>query len=383
MKILIVKLSSLGDVLHNLPIVWDLRAKYPNAQIDWVVEEGYVDLLQPLQTKESFKGIDTVIALSLRRWKTSLKKGEFVKSISEYLEFKRVLQKNTYDLVIETQGLIKSAFVARLAKRSQRGKIFGLGNQTEFSGYEPLAKKFYTDLVEVPLRCHAVDRSRSVTAIALGLPVPDCQANPPKFYPSTYVEDLKSKQLSAFINERDVGFDLSRPYVLCFHSTARESKRWGDEKWVEIGQYLLTQGLQVIFPWGNAQEKELSLKLAAQINLSNAADESAQLEECVESKEYFKSKACVKSIAIVPNRFSVRDAFLLIAGARLTIGVDTGLTHLSAILNQPTIELYCDSPKWKTQGYWSPLIENLGDRGQPPEVDEVIASIKRLLEFPC
>ena len=68
-KILLVKLSSLGDVLHNLPIVWDLRARLPNAQIDWVVEEGYVHLLEPLLTRDGFKGIDHIIPFSLRRWK--------------------------------------------------------------------------------------------------------------------------------------------------------------------------------------------------------------------------------------------------------------------------------------------------------------------------
>ena len=71
-KILLVKLSSLGDVLHNLPIVWDLRQRLPNAQIDWVVEEGYVHLLKPLLSKEGFRGIDRIIPFGLRRWKKDL-----------------------------------------------------------------------------------------------------------------------------------------------------------------------------------------------------------------------------------------------------------------------------------------------------------------------
>ncbi len=83
----------------------------------------------------------------------------------------------------------------------------------------------------------------------------------------------------------------------------------------------------------------------------------------------------VGSKAIVPSAFSIADAFGLVAGAKMTIGVDTGLTHLSAILGRPTIELYCDSPRWKTEGYWSPNIHNLGDKGQPPTVEEVLALI--------
>ena len=98
MKILIVKLSSLGDVLHNLPIIWDLRAKYPVAQIDWVVEEGYVDLLLPLISTLQFKGIDRIIPVAFRRWKKALKRGEFIESIQDYIAFKANLQTTHYDL---------------------------------------------------------------------------------------------------------------------------------------------------------------------------------------------------------------------------------------------------------------------------------------------
>jgi heptosyltransferase-1 len=117
MKILIVKLSSLGDVLHNLPIVWDLRARYPDAQIDWVVEEGYVGLLEPLKTTVSpaFAGIDRIIPLSFRRWKKALKRGEFIRSIQEYIAFKVDIATTSYDLIIETQGLLKSAWATHLA----------------------------------------------------------------------------------------------------------------------------------------------------------------------------------------------------------------------------------------------------------------------------
>jgi heptosyltransferase-1 len=72
-QILLVKLSSLGDVLHNLPIVWDLRKRLPHAQIDWIVEEGYVHLLEPLRTTEAFRGIDRIIPVAFRRWRNYCK----------------------------------------------------------------------------------------------------------------------------------------------------------------------------------------------------------------------------------------------------------------------------------------------------------------------
>lgn len=359
MKILIVKLSSLGDVLHNLPVVWDLRARYPEAQIDWVVEEAYVGLLEPLKTTSEFKGIDRIIPLAFRRWKKALKRGEFIRSIQEYISFQADLQTTAYDLVIETQGLLKSAWVTKLANPQKTARVFGLANQTEFSGYEPWARRFYTDAVQVPFHCHAVDRSRWVTASALDQPVPGREQSPPKFYPPAYAQSLVDDAKLGFASTRvDLGFDVTSPYVMCFHATAGKSKRWHDDAWIAVGKVLVAKGIQVILPWGNDQEKQISVQLAKKISGHASLDGSK---------------------AIVPNAFSIGEAFGLVAGAQMTIGVDTGLTHLSAILEMPTIELYCDSPRWKTEGYWSPKIHNLGDKGQPPSANEVLNAIDLIL----
>ena len=128
-KILLVKLSSLGDVLHNLPIVWDLRARLPNAQIDWVVEEAYVGLLTPLLTREGFRGVDRIIPFGLRRWKKNLFR---LQTWKEFFAFKKDLQVVSYDVIIETQGLLKSALVCALAHKSSDAVVSGLANATEF-----------------------------------------------------------------------------------------------------------------------------------------------------------------------------------------------------------------------------------------------------------
>ena len=358
MKILIVKLSSLGDVLHNLPIVWDLRTSYPEAQIDWVVEEGYVGLLEPLKTSPNFAGIDRIIPLAFRRWKKALKRGEFIQSIQEYITFKADIARTSYDLIIDTQGLLKSAWVTKLANLQKTASVFGLANQTEFSGYEPWARCFYTDGVQVPFQCHAVDRSRWVAASAMDIPVPDRVMMPPKFYPEAYVQSLVDAAKLGFASTRvDLGFDVTKPYVMCFHATAGAFKRWSDDHWIAVGKALVTKGIQAILPWGNDKEKAMSTQIAKKISGHPSLEGSK---------------------AIVPSAFSIADAFGLVAGAKMTIGVDTGLTHLSAILGRPTIELYCDSPRWKTEGYWSPKIFNLGDKGQSPSVEEVLTIINNL-----
>lgn len=328
-KILLVKLSSLGDVLHNLPIVWDIRVRFPEAQIDWVVEEGYVHLLTPLLSRDGFRGIDRIIPIGLRRWKKSLFS---LSSWKQFFAFKGVLQEAHYDIIIETQGLLKSALVCALAKKSPDAEVVGLANATEFSGYEPIVRNFYSKSVVVPFQCHAVDRSRYLICSALNLPMID-RAEKAQFYPASYLESIRHPLV--------VG--LEKPYVLFFHSTAREAKRWADVNWVDLGKKLAAQGYQVVLPWGSAAENTISHNMATQIPGS-----------------------------LVPNAFSIEEAFSVIANSALVVGVDTGLTHLSAVLNRPTVEIYCDSPRWKTEGYWSEKIRNVGDIQKPPTVDEVM-----------
>lgn len=337
-KILLVKLSSLGDVLHNLPLVWDLRSRLPNAQIDWVVEEAYVHLLNPLLTKEGFQGIDRIIPFGLRRWK---KHPFSLSTWKQFFEFKKRLQAVQYDYVIETQGLLKSAFVCALAQKSTKGVVAGLANATEFSGYEPLAKFFYGNQVQVPLQTHAVDRSRLVICSALNWPTIQ-RSDTPQFYGTQIHVDSSGLVLS----------ELKTPYVLFFHSTARQAKRWFNEAWVALGRELSVRGYQVVLPWGNSAEKMISAELAQQI-----------------------------PNALVPPAFSIEDAFKVIAGASLTVGVDTGLTHLAAVLGLPTVEIYCDSPRWKTEGYWSTHIRNIGDIGAPPDATQVINASVALLNY--
>ena len=335
-KILLVKLSSLGDVLHNLPIVWDIRARLPKAQIDWVVEEGYVHLLTPLLSSDGFRGIDRIIPFGLRRWK---KLAFSLRSWKQFFAFKKELQEVTYDVIIETQGLIKSALVCALANKSSDAMVAGLANATEFSGYESISRMFYSQSVQVPLRCHAVDRSRFVACSALDWPLID-RSEKAQFYPASFIE--------AFSDMAAIG--LHKPYVLFFHSTAREAKRWGNTHWIELGKTLASLNYQIVLPWGSGAERVISQELALQIPGS-----------------------------IVPNSFSIEEAFSVIANAALVVGVDTGLTHLAAVLNKSTVEIYCDSPRWKTEGYWSDKIQNVGDMQAPPTIYEVSKACLELL----
>ena len=343
-KILLVKLSSLGDVLHNIPIVWDLRKRLPDAQIDWIVEEAYVHLLEPLKTTETFKGIDRIVPVAFRRWRKNLFS---IRTWREFFAMRRLLQATSYDVLLETQGLLKSALVCALAKKSNNAVVAGLGNATEHSGYEPMARMFYTQSVHVPVKCHAIDRSRWVMCSAFDWPLINRNDEPPLFYPQAFVEQLPPLLIEGLKKIED---GTPAPYVVCFHSTARAAKRWPNEHWVELGKELSRQGYQVILPWGSESEMKVSALIASQVPR-----------------------------AIVSRAFTIDEAYSLVAHAALTIGVDTGLTHLSAVLGKPTVEIYCDSPRWKTEGYWSGVIANVGDMKAVPLVDEVVLAAQVVL----
>jgi heptosyltransferase-1 len=234
--------------------------------------------------------------------------------------------------------------VSALARKSAHGAVTGLANATLHSGYEPMARRFYDESVQVPLKCHAIDRSRWVMCSAMDWPLFDRRSEPPRFYPNEKIEGFSPLILEGMRLQPN---GKPAPYILCFHATARAAKRWPDADWVTLGRALSTQGYQLIFPWGSPDEMKTSAHLASQI-----------------------------PGAIVPRAFSIEEAYHLIAHTVLTIGVDTGLTHLSAVLGKPTIEIYCDSPRWKTEGYWSKLVTNLGDMKTPPSVGEVLQAIQ-------
>ncbi|CAH0133059.1 Lipopolysaccharide heptosyltransferase 1 [Massilia sp. Bi118] len=324
MKILLVRVSSLGDVLHNLPMVADILRHHPGAQIDWVVEEGYVSLvrLNPHVRK--------VIPFALRRWKKGLQD----KAVrAELRGFFRDLRAEQYDYVFDTQGLIKTGIIMAAARVRPGGQKVGMANGTEDSGYEGVSRIFHSRSIPVAPRTHAVQRGREVAAAALGYAID----SPPDF------------GLPAPDPARRPAWMPAGDYAVFFHGTARDAKKWAPADWIALGQALAP--LPVLLPWGSPKEKEEAERLAA--GLPNAS--------------------------VLP-RLSMMDAVELARHAALAVGVDTGLTHIAAAFVRPTVEIYADSPRWKTEGNWSPRIVNLGDTGHPPASGDVIRAAQRLLE---
>jgi heptosyltransferase-1 len=321
LKIAIVKVSSLGDVVHNMPVIADILRARPDAQIDWIVEEGFADLVRLV------RGVRRVIPVSLRRWRHHPFASQ---TRREWAACKQTLRQEHYDLVIDCQGLLKTAW---LASRAQ-GTVVGLANRTDGAGYEWPARYFYDKAIPIEKRTHVVQRSRQLVAAALGLPVPDDDPAHIDFGLDTGAGALALAQ---------VGMNLPLPYVVFVHASSRSDKQWPEAEWMALGEALVSRGASIVLPWGNEEEHLCSRRIAAEFG----------------------------DAALVPPKLSLPAVVGLLDGAAATVGVDTGLVHIAAALKRPTIELYNFSTSWRTGGFWSPKVVEFGSAGKPPHLLEV------------
>lgn len=242
--IVLIKTSSLGDVLHNLPVVTDIRKYLPDARIDWVVEENFAALpaLHP--------GVEHVIPVALRRWRRS-----WWHSRSEMKAFYRELRTRPYDLALDTQGLLKSALITRCVRAERCGHAWD-------SAREPLASLFYDRTYTIARDLHAVERNRQLAAAALG-------------YTAEGAPDYG-------IRTPDIALPWlpDAPYAVLLHATSRDDKLWDEQNWIALGERLHSAGLCAVLPWGNEKEKARSERLctaipgsvcAPRLNLNEAA----------------------------------------------------------------------------------------------------------------
>jgi heptosyltransferase-1 len=314
MRILLVKTSSLGDVIHNLPVAADLARQFPGVEIDWCVEEAFADIpkLSP--------AVRNVIPVAIRRWRKSLLG---TGTWGEIKQLRSRLKTEGYDAALDTQGLIKSAVITRQAP----GKRLGYNAD---SAREPLAARFYDSTFTVPRHLHAVERNRLLAGAAFGYTPPaalDYGISAPDFaapwLPPT-------------------------PIAVLLTATSRDDKLWAESSWIELGKALMARGLTPILPSGSPIERARAQRIAA---------------------------AIPGAIAAPP--LSIRDLAGLLGKAALAIGVDTGLAHLAAALRVPTIALYTATEPALTGVVGTGFACNLGGKGRPPTVAEVLSATEQ------
>jgi len=277
MKVLIIKTSSLGDVIHTLPALTDAGKAIPGIRFDWVVEQAFAEVptWHPL--------VDRVIPVSLRRWR---KRPWKAIRTGEWKNFRKQLRTEKYDLVLDAQGLIKSAFLAYFA----RGIRAGLDR---YSAWEPLATCVYQRKYAVNPDQHAVRRIRQLFAAALGYAVSTTTAD--------YGIDL-NKLINHTHQENDIIF---------LHGTTWRTKHWPESYWRQLAEIATKNGYRVKLPWGNITEHERAQRIAE--GLIN--------------------------VQVLP-KLNLTDIAKILASAKASVAVDTGLGHLAAALRVPTISLY-------------------------------------------
>ncbi len=318
LKLLIVKTSSLGDVIHNLPIIHDIRTHYPDAEIDWVVEESFADIpkLHP--------GVNRVIPVALRRWRKAI----FSKNTwSEISAAKRRIAQQPYDIILDTQGLIKSGLITSMSHGHKHGF-------DKNSAREPLASHFYNTPHPVARNQHAVARIRTLAALSFGYTMPT---------------DLPSYGIAA---SAQPDLSLNAPYIVGLHGTSRDSKLWPVTHWIELGTELAKLNLQLALPWASAAEFQRAQQIAGALN----------------------------NATVLPKQ-SIAQLATIISQARAAVGVDTGLSHLSVALSIPTVAIYTDTNPGLTgvyAGAHAPAT-NLGNINIIPEPLQVTDALKNIL----
>jgi heptosyltransferase I len=315
MRILLVKTSSLGDVVHNLPVASDIASAMPTVEIDWLVEEAYaaIPVLHP--------AVRRVVPIALRRWRTRWWRSETRAELAQFLNTLRAVE---YDAIVDTQGLIKSALAARAA----RGRRYGFDRS---SAREPLTF-LYDRTFNVPRDRHAVERNRNLAAQAL------------TYTPTAAVDYV--------IRAPQLRFDWLRTqrYAVLIHATSAPRKLWPEPHWTALGQALAAREVQVVLPWGTAAERMRSEHLAAAI-----------------------------PGAVTSPALSVAEIASLLAMALFTIGVDTGLTHLAAALGVPTVGIYTATDPSKTGLYGAARAVNVGGMGNAADVADVLRALASVM----
>ncbi|MDI1339304.1 lipopolysaccharide heptosyltransferase I [Polaromonas sp.] len=335
MKILLVKLSSLGDVVHTLPVVQDILAARPGAQIDWVVEKSFAPLLAPLLASGH---VQRVISCELRRWR---KAPLAAATRAEWGAFKKQLQAQPYDAVIDLQGLTKSAVVARLARLTPGGKRYALANQTEGSAYEAPTRWVADVAIALPPHIHAMQRGRELCARALGYtlsPVPDFGLKVP---PALMEHAQAAPETIAFV-----------------HGTSRPDKQWPLENWVTLGRQLIAQGYRIALPHGSTDELATSQAIAAALNVDDELGGSlasrgrgtgfagSQAQRPLGGQGSTRSDE--RGGAIVWPRLALDALTQHLAQCAGVIGVDSGLSHIAVALDLPHVQIYNFDTAWRT-----------------------------------
>jgi len=303
----------MGDVIHALPMAADLAAAQPQAQIDWLVEESFAAI--PAMNRH----VSRVRQVALRRWRHApLRRSTW----REIAAVRQAVEAARYDWVLDVQGLLKSAWMARWAAAPVAGPATD-------SARERVAAHFYTRPIRMPRGLHAVERCRRIGAAVFGYAI----STPPRF-------DLTPPPAPL----------LSGRYAVLLVNASRDTKLWPEPSWLEVERWLAECGLRALLFWGSA-------------------DEEARAERLVHA---------MQDARMMP-RSSVNAIAATLSRAEVVIGLDTGLTHLAAALGRPTIGIFCDYDPRLVGLTGTGPVASLGGVADKPRAESVIETARAML----
>ncbi len=314
--VLVVRPSSLGDIVHSLALVADIESHRPDLAVDWVAEEAFVPLVR-LDPR-----VRNVVPLAFRRWRAQRSP---MLAWREFAAFRHELRRENYAVVLDLQEQVKGALVARIA----RGVRHGFDRK---SIREPLATFFDDVHHRIPRDQHFIDKARALAGAALGYAV----TGPPRW---------------RFTPPRTTAAMPAGRYALAFHATSRTDKLWPEDRWRALLARLAAAGIVPLVPWGNAEEEARSRRLARDI-----------------------------PGALVPPRQSLAELATLLQHAEVVVGVDTGLTHLSAAMGTPTLALFTttDAALAGVARAGAHALD-LGGNGTVPAFDDAMAGLATVM----
>ncbi|WFP65449.1 lipopolysaccharide heptosyltransferase I [Mesorhizobium sp. WSM4904] len=277
MKVLIVKTSSMGDVIHTFPAVEDALRNRPDISLDWCVEEAFAGIvaLHP--------AIKSIHKVAIRRWRRKPFDGG---TWREMAGLRHALRTAHYDLVLDAQGLLKSAMVARQAG----APIAGFDRS---SAREPSATLFYQRKYAVPRDLHAIERTRRLFGLVLG-----------------YQPDL-STLASGIVPPAGGLTGVEGKTAFLLHGTSREDKKWPVEDWIEAARQLVARQFTPVVTWSNEAEKRVAEAIAG----------------------------AVPGAVLIPKS-PLAEIAAILGRSTLVIGADTGLTHLASAFGLPTVAIF-------------------------------------------
>jgi heptosyltransferase-1 len=276
MRILLIKMSSMGDIFHTFPAISDIKNHFPEAQIDWVVEDSFKEIV------EWHPAIHKVIPIHLRRWVKEHNK----KAWQEFKSWRNQLRVENYDHVIDAQGLLKSAVIAKCALSN------GVDGYDKASAREPITRWFYKHPHFVDKAQHAVERTRQLVGNALGYtPTP---------------------KLNFGINQNFVHVQKDPRKLIFIIGTSWVTKLWATAEWQALTKIAVDEGYSVEIMWGSADERAIAEQI---------------IQFCPQATR-------------PEHRLSITTIAEKLVGAAGVVGLDTGFSHLAGALETPTIAIY-------------------------------------------